>query len=224
MRDIDPTVLTALGARTIKARNFVWLTGKDNLGASHSAGFWDEVGTVTASYVDFNTGLTSSRDYTGAGSLLSIDPIALVNDVSVRTITIGLSQVDTAVADAVRGYNVRGGAIEVHRGLFNPGTYKLVAPLSPRFIGFIDTMTITDPKEGQSGNITLNVVSHTRELTRINTDVCSDPSQKLRDSSDNFYKDIGVVGKWQIFWGQKRGSIGKSAVDSAPTDPVPNDS
>jgi hypothetical protein len=164
-------------------------------------------------------GNTLSRDYVGAGGLVTVDNIVLTSDITVRNVDLGLSQIDTTIANLVRGYNMRGGLVEIHRGLFNVSSFVLVAPLAPRFVGFIDSMEIIDPSENQSGGIKITAVSHTRELTRTNTDTSSNESQKLRSSTDTFFKDVGVVSAWQVFWGTNKGTVPDNQVitdDSIP--------
>jgi hypothetical protein len=39
-------------------------------------------------------------------------------------------------------------------------------------------------------------------MTRSNPDTRSNDSQKLRLSSDTFYKDTAATGDWEIFWGR----------------------
>lgn len=217
MRTVSSATLAALGAGMVKKRDFVWVTGYDfNTRAPFSTGFWNDIGNIAAPYIDVNDGSTQSRTYYGAGTLLTMDPIPLVADITVRNFKIGLSQIDSTVANLVRGYDVHGAPIEVHRGIFNPGTFQLVDPAEVRFVGFIDTMDIVDPKEGADGSIAITCVSHTRLLTRINTSVRSDTDQKLRNASDTFYKDTPTVGDWQIWWGQAKGSV--NATTPANTD------
>ena len=84
----------------------------------------------------------------------------------------------------------------------------MVAAARCRFIGTVDRCVITDPAAGGQGSIDLTLASHTRELTRINTDVASDESQQIRSAGDRFYQYVGVVAAWRLFWGQERGKVG----------------
>ncbi len=216
MREVSPDVLAALRARVLRARDFVWINAKDfTTGDPVARGFWTGLDNVTAEYTDIDTGSTLSRDYTKAGSLLSVDDISLTADLTARTFSIKLSQIDQTVADLVRGYDVKGGRVEVHRGLFNPGTNVLVAPAFPRALGFIDNCEILDPAEGNDGQITLSVVSHTLELTRTNSDVRSDSSQQNRAPGDRFYRYTAVAPSWELFWGEARGKIAPASTSSA---------
>lgn len=207
MRSLTSNITTALAARVLKRRNFIWITGYDFVTrAATSTGFWDDLGNVTASYIDVADGSTKSRAYTGAGSLITLDNIPLIGDITVRNISATLSQLNTDVLAQMRGYDLHGAPIEIHRGYFNPGTYVLADALVPRFVGFIDKCNIKDPQQGNDGSITLSLVSHTRLLTRTNPELRSDPSQQLRAAGDNFYQDTPTCGNWQIFWGEDKGS------------------
>lgn len=207
MRDIDSDTQAALAARALVARDFIQITGKKfSDGSTATAYFWSDLGTVTAEVIDAITGDAASHDYIGTATLLKIDDIPLTSDVTVRTINASLSQINQAVIDAVRGYDLKQAPVQIHRGMFDPQTRQLVAPPLPRFVGFVDQCVINTPQEGSDGSIVLTLTSHTQELTRFNTAKCSDADQKRRSDSDNFYQDIAVVGNWQAFWGEARGS------------------
>lgn len=206
MPTIDSDTLAALQSRAIQARDFLWIEGKSlEDGSPVTFGFWTGLDTITATVVDGDTGGDSSRDYVGGDNALVVDDIPLVSGISIRTISVSLSQISEAVAAAVRGANLKGGPVQVHRGLFHIATNTLVAKPICRFIGTVDKCVVATPAEGDPGSVQMTLASHTRELTRVNTDVCSDESQQLRHSGDGFYKDMAVVGKWNLFWGQKRG-------------------
>lgn len=216
MREASAEVQAALRARVLQARDFVWITGKTiDTGDPISRGWWQGLDDITAQYVDIDSGATPSRIYGKAGSLLGVDNIPLIADLTARNFAITLSQISQEVADLVRGYNLKLAPVEVHRGLFNPGTNVLVAPVFPRALAFVDDCEILDPAEGNDGQITLTCVSHTLELTRTNSDVRSDSSQQARHAGDRFYKYTGVAGSWPQFWGQNRGTIAPKATSSA---------
>lgn len=212
MRDIPTEFQAALAARALVARDFIQVTGRAiSDGTEVTMYFWNDIGTVTATVIDGETGEEASHDYIGTGTLLKIDDVPLTSDINVRTITATLSQIDESVADAVRGADLHQGKVQIQRGLFDPATRNLVAPPQPRFVGFIDKCTINTPVEGAEGSIVLSLVSHTQELTRFNTDKCGDDSQQLRSSGDTFYQDMPVVGNWPIFWGQKNARMNEVA-------------
>jgi len=208
MRDLDSAELTALAARTVVARDLLWVTAKHReTGADHSLGFWNDVMTVTASVKDGRTGSTVDRDFRGVGAALQVGKIPLPSDITIRSVDIDIPHLDTIVEELVRTYDVRGAPMQLYRGYFDPATRVMVAAAKPRFVGYVDGAPIVTPKEGGEGSITLHCVSTTRELTRTNAEVRSHESQLARAAGDLFYKDTGVVGDWDIAWGVARGKV-----------------
>jgi hypothetical protein len=207
-RSLSAEVQTALQKTKLVARDFLWVIARDRTDGSPVAlGAWSDVGDITASVIDPLTGGSVSRSFTGAGTLVSISDIPLVQGITVQQITVTLSQVNAAVNDFVRTYDCKQAQVQVFRGLFDTDTRELVAPATPRFSGFIDAAPITTPAEGNEGSVTFTCTSNTQELTRSNSDTSSDASQRLRSSTDNFFQDVAVVGDWQFFWGKQSGTV-----------------
>lgn len=208
MRDIAAANLTALQSRRLMPRDFIWFVVRDRTtGAAVTDGYWSDIGSITAQYVDPDTGGVGSRTWAGAGSLIQISAVPLVSSLTVQNVTITLSQVADRVNNLVRGYDCKQGRVEIYRGLFDPANRIMVSPAMPRFVGTIDEAPITTPKEGESGDVSLTCTSNVIELTRSNPDTRSDASQRLRLSSDDFFVDSAVVGTWQQFWGQEGGEV-----------------
>ena len=208
MRDISAPNYDALAKRQLMPRDFIWFVVRDRTtGAAVTDGYWSDVGSITADVVDPDTGGTSTRTWSGAGSLISISDIPLVSSLTVQNITVTLSQVADRVNNLVRGYDCKQGRVEIYRGLFDPASRTMVAPAMPRFVGTIDDAPITTPVEGEDGDVSLTCTSNTVELTRANTDTRSDASQKLRRANDDFFVDTAVVGGWQHFWGRASGEV-----------------
>lgn len=213
-RTVSAENYAALQARRLVARDFLWFAVKDRTtGAPVYDGYWSDVGTYTANVVDPETGGTTSRQYFGSGTLISVSDIPVVSNLTVQNITITLSQVADRVNNLVRTYECKQGRVELHRGMFDYSTRALVAPATPRFVGYIDTIDIQTPKENSDGGVVLTCTSHTQELTRANADTRSDASQRLRSSTDDFYHDTAVVGTWQIFWGTGKAPLGGQLAD-----------
>lgn len=209
MRSLDTEELAAIQARTVVARDFVWVTAVDRSnGQPVSEGFWNDVRTVSAAVKDGRTGEVVSRDFRGIGGALNIGSIPLTSDITVRSVDVELPQLDDIVQLLVRGYDVRGAPVQIYRGFFDPETRVLVAPAKPRFVGYVDGAPIVTPAEGGEGSITLNCVSTTRELTRTSSEVRSHESQLARTGgADDFFIDTVVVADWDIAWGQNRGQV-----------------
>jgi hypothetical protein len=208
MRNISAANLAALQARALVARDFLWLEVRNRAtGAKVTDGMWSDVGNVSASVIHPDTGLTVTRDWYGSGTLVAIDDIPLVSNLSVQNVSIRLSQVDSHVEQLVRLYDCKQGRVEIYRGLFNPDTRQMVAPAECRFVGFIDTIEIKTPTENEDGAVTLTCASHTQEMTRSNPDTRSHATQVLRSATDNFYQDTSTAGEWTVFWGSEKGKV-----------------
>lgn len=212
MRELSDANNDALQDLRLVARDFVWIKARTfDTGASFEYGFWSDVGNVSAPVLNPDTGTEVTRTFEGAGSLISVSDIPLVANAEAQTITVTFSQIDEAVANIVRAYDLKQAVIEIYRGLFSPNTRLLVAAAFPRFVGFVDDVDIVTPSENEDGVISLSCVSHTQEMTRVNSDTRSDNSQRLRSSTDNFFQDATTVGEWEMFWGTNSGKISTSA-------------
>lgn len=202
MRDYAAEELAAIAARGVAVLDLLWVTAKDrDTGVLTSSGFCNEFRTLTVSVKDGRTGSTVSRDFYGVGRAMTIGSISLTSDLTVRSVDIGLPQIDAVTQALVRGTDVRGAPMQLYRVYLDPATRIAVATAKPRFVGYIDGAPIITPPEGGEGSITLNCVSTTRELTRTSSEVRSHESQQRRAPGDDCYKDTAVCGDWTISWG-----------------------
>lgn len=207
-RYISPENHAALQARQLVARDFLWLVVRNrSTGAQVTDGLWSDVGNVTADVINPDTGLVDSRNWYGSGTLVAIDDIPMVSNLSVQNVNIRLSQIDDRINDLVRLYDAKQGRVEIYRGLFDPNSRQMVAPAECRFVGFIDQIEIKTPSENEEGSVTLVCASHTQEMTRGNPDTRSDATQKLRSPTDNFFQDTSTAGEWEVFWGSEKGKV-----------------
>lgn len=209
MRDLDFTVQAALVQNTAIARDFVWIAAKTrDTGAAHARGFWSGSADVTANVIDGLTGASTSRAFLGGGRLASVGAIPLVADISVRSVDVVLSQVASDTQALVRDADPRLAPVQIYRGYLDVATRALLAAPRPRFIGFVDQISVATAAEGDEGGITLTCVSATRELTKVSTAVRSHEDQIARFAGDNFRQDVNVVGKWDLAWGRTREAAG----------------
>lgn len=219
-RSISSENQDALANRALVARDFLWIVARDrSTGATVTDGMWSDYGTIEAAVINPDTGLSDTRTWIGAGTLISISDIPLVSNLTVQTVTITLSQVAEHVNDLVRGYDPKQGRVEIYRGLFDPSSRQMVAAAECRFVGFIDSIEIKTPTENDEGGVVITCTSHTQEMTRSNPDTRSDASQRLRSSTDNFFQDATVVGEWEFFWGAVNGKL--DTVKAAPAKVTP---
>ncbi|SOC38973.1 hypothetical protein SAMN05892877_105356 [Rhizobium subbaraonis] len=214
-RNISVENATALAARRLVPRDFLWIIARDRTdGGPQATGFWSGVGDVTGEIIHPDTGLTVERTWYGTGTLISIGAIPIVSNVTVQTVPIVMSQIDDLVQQAVRLYDMKQARVEVYRGLLSPDTRRLVDPAFCRFVGFVDEVEFKTPPENEAGSVTLTCVSHTQELMRSNPDTRSDASQRLRSETDNFFQDAPTVGEWEFFWGRNNGKLSSSKAKS----------
>lgn len=209
MRFLSPANKAALAERRLVARDFLWIVARErDTGDPVSVGFWSDVDDIgDARVLDPDTGLEVSRAYKGAGGLVQIDAIPAVSVIEVQDVSIQLSQLDGAVEQAVRLYDVKQARVEIHRGLFDPESRLQVAPAYARFVGFVNNVDIRTPAEGGDGSTTLVCVSHTQELMRSNPATRSHEDQiNNRSTSDNFFADTAVAFEWEIDWGAVQGA------------------
>lgn len=198
----------ALKLRQLVARDFLWMVVRDrSTGATVTDGLWSDVGNVSADVINPDTGLVDTRNWYGSGTLVAIDDIPMVSNLSVQNVNIRLSQIDDRINGLVRLYDAKQGRVEIYRGLFDPDSRQMVAPAECRFVGFVDRIEIQTPSENEDGSVTLVCASHTQEMTRSNPDTRSDATQKLRNASDNFYQDTSTAGEWEVFWGNEKGKV-----------------
>lgn len=209
MRNLSIENYSALQARELIARDFIWFTARNRAtGAPFSYGFWSDVGNVNAPILNPNTGLAETRNFEGSGTLIQISDIPLVANLTVQTITVNMNQISEGVQNIVRGYDLKQGGVEVYRGLFSPVSRQIASPAINRFIGYVDQIEIKTPKEGEEGSISLTCASHSHEFTRYNPSTRSHEDQKMRDPEDDFFVNTSTVGEWEHFWGQKSGKVG----------------
>lgn len=151
----------------------------------------DEIIGFWSGYGDINFG---SRDYTGAGNLMSISPIEEHLDIAADGITIvfsGLSDIDEIGFDddyQFRRCNLYIGSLNNYPTSIQ--TYKL-------FSGFIDTISLTD--DGETSTATIKAENRLLDLERPRVLHYTDESQKylypgtVIDSSHPYYVSPGVT-------------------------------
>lgn len=208
MRNVSAENLAALEAHALVARDFLWIVARERgAGVPVAEGLWSDVGDVSAAVINPDTGLAVTRTWRGSSTLVAMDDIPLVANLTVQTVTIRLSQILERVNQLVRDYDCQQARVEVYRGLFDPNTRLMVAPAECRFVGFVDKIEIKTPSENEEGGVDLICASHTQEMTRSNPDTRSHESQLRRNATDTFYKDTAVVGDWELFWGSIKGKV-----------------
>jgi len=201
MKTISSANQAALAARRLMPRDFLTITARNReTGEPETVGFWSDLSNVSALVLDPDTRAPDLRSFYGAGALISISDIPAVAGIAVQRITIQMSQLDELVEQAVRLYEIKQARVEIHTGLLDPDSRKLVDPAEPLFVGFVDEIEIKTPRENEIGGVTISCTSHTQELARSNPETRSHEDQIRRWPGDDFYIDAAVTGDWDHFW------------------------
>lgn len=211
MKNYSSATVSALAARRLMPRDFLWIVARDRVtGAPVSVGFWSDLANVSALVIDPDAGSPVLRDFYGSGSLIAISDIPAIVGVSVDNVTVTMSQLHDQVEEALRLYDCKQARIEVHTGLLDPDSRKLVDPAEPIFVGFIDHVEIKTPAEGGEGAAILTCASGTQELLRNNPATRSHADQQIRAPGDSFFVDAAVCSDWDHYWG----AVGENKVQT----------
>ena len=209
MKYVPEAFYTAISSGDpIHPRDFIWLEARNrDTGAPVSIGVWSDIGDIMADVIDPVTGGVQARSFYGAGASIEVSDIRFVQGVTVQTVTIDLLYANGEVNDFFRTYQCKQAPISIFRGVLDPVSRVMVAPGVPRFFGRVDAAPFETGKEGDVSKIAITATSNTAELTRANSMMRDDASQRLRSATDNFYQDVAVVKDWQMPWGSNAGPI-----------------
>lgn len=182
----------------IKVRDFVWI---EVIGGTEGFGFYTGADpAIQLEVISAQTGVEELRTYRGAGTVLSVGDIPLTVGLDVKRVAITLSNIDPNVQNVFRGYNVRNGRVEIHRGIIDPLTDELADPPMVHFVGTINTANPKRAAVGGSGGIEIQCTSITNELTRSNPALFSDATISRR-SGDRFARYMEAMASVKLPWG-----------------------
>lgn len=213
VRVLDVATQGAVRNRSaVVPRNFMLIWAKPLAGGPEVVfGFTDIGEDVAVNIVNGETGAIENYTFYGDNApIKNMDPIPLKMGLDVDTTQVVLNHLHPVVQLATRGHNIRNAKVQIHRGYLDPESMLLAANPRCRRLGQVNTNPSRTPSVGGEGETTLRVVSHTRELTRINTAKRSDETQRLR-SGDRFRRYSGIAGKIEIFWGEEKASENSSS-------------
>ncbi|WP_265518973.1 hypothetical protein [Nitratireductor luteus] len=206
MRNPNPAFAAALtGARDrgILPRKFFWVTVRDRVdGSEEEVGLWSGDDTITVDVISGQTGLPVTRTYVG-GVDLQVGNIPRVSDMTIQTIDVSVSAIDSTVQLMVRGYDARLAPVEIHTGVLDPDTRLPVSPAEVEFLGQIDEAPIETAAVGGESRIPFAVRSDgILMLTRTNPKKRSYEAQKRRQG-DEWGLYANSVGTWRVPWGEE---------------------
>lgn len=190
------TIDFATATDGIVAHLLLWVTAKNrSTGAPKTMGLW--TGDDQQDFVI--DGL--SRSYFGAGSFIDGDAVTMESGLKVRMHRVRFAPVTAEAAQMVRGYDSRLAPVELHRALFDPATMTLIDTPHRLVRGWINTLSIPTPAEGQTAAAEMIIASSARALTRSLTRTYSDGSLRARAASDAFFKYTDITGEVATRWG-----------------------
>lgn len=205
VRVLDVATQAAVRDRSrVIPRNFllVW----PNASAEEVFGFTDFGEDIAVNIVNGETGAVENYTFYGDNApIKNMDPIPLKMGLEIDTTQVVLNHLHPVVQLMTRGHDIRNAKAQIHRGYLDPNSMLLVANPRCRRLGQVNGNPTRTGAVGAEGDTTLRIVSHTRELTRTNTAMRSDETQRLRQG-DRFRRYSGVAGKVEIFWGEAKSS------------------
>lgn len=207
VRPLDIATQGAIRDRNaVLPRNFVLVTVRrlDN-DSPVTFGFTDLGEDVSANVIDGQTGATVTHTFYGdEAPIAGMDAIPYRVGVTIDTIEIRLNSLHPVVEEMVRGHNCRNAPVQCHRGWLSPQSRLLVAPPRCRHLGEVNGTPIVTGAVGERGQVTLKVVSRSRELTRVNPARAGFEFYAAR-SNDQWGRYSGTAGQWPFFWGEVEG-------------------
>lgn len=182
----------------IKTRVLLWVEARNrNTGVTETIGLWN--GDDHQQFViDGET-----RTYYGCGNFIQVGTMSFQSGLNIRRFTIAVSPITPEIDTVLRDYDPKFAPAQVHLAFFNPDTDGLVAPPTKMFKGWIDKFPIKTPAVGGEGDGKIEMVGHTRLLTKRLAQKRSDETQRQRSAGDSFFQDVAITGQISTPWGSK---------------------
>lgn len=180
----------------LRVRQMLWVRAKNRVtGEFEEVGFWS--GDDHQQFVING----QTRTYYGAGSFVDYGDITLEAGLNIRSHSVKLSPITPEFEAVLREYNPRFAPVEAHIALYHPDTNNLVAPPIKVNRGWIDKFPVRRAPLSQTSEASIEMVGHTRLLTRRPGVKRSDESQRQRNGGDTFFADVAITGQTQTPWG-----------------------
>lgn len=202
----DPETITALESGGLVVRDILTVLGKTLGGSAATFCYWTGEDNVAINLENIGGGSPVSRNAVGGGTLLEVPPVVDAMGIEARSITLGLDHLSAAAGspmDMVYGNNVRVARVELHRALFDPETWELVATAHILFAGRVDGASVDDAAADGEAGLSIDAMSSAIDLTKVNPAMESDEQQKLR-SGDRFRQYGDSAAQVETWWGQAK--------------------
>jgi len=154
----------------------------------------------TLTWCDYHRSVTyDSSEYSSAGSLLSIDGLNEVSDISVNTVTVTLSAVDTANIALVLANRYIDRRITIHRAFFDDNDALIADPVLV-FDGKMNRPAIEEDPEQRSATITVEASNQFSDFERKPGRHTSDADQQAYFPGDKGFEYATQLNK-KLTWG-----------------------
>lgn len=199
MRTLPSEISTYLQENAgIVVRQLLWVAAKNRTtGVYEYIGFWSgedhQIFTVDG----------EPRTYYGSGQFLNWGELSLESTLNIRKLSATVTAISPEMQTVIRQYEPKMAPTELHLAFFSPESNNLVASPLRVHKGWIDKFTITTPAVNEQGQGRLDLMGHTRIMTRTLPTKRSEGSQKKRNPSDTFYNDVSITGQITTPWGAK---------------------
>lgn len=208
VRPLDAATQGAVRDRSrVNPRDFVLFTLTDGATVTRY-GFTNFGEDVSVNVVVNGAGTVESHTFYGDNApLASLDRIPLKIGLEVDTVQVVLNPLHPIVQLMARSNEtaLRTARVQIFRGYLDPNSMLLVANPRSRFLGQVNTAPENVAGVGGQSIRTINVRSHTHEMTRTSPAKKSDETYKQR-SGDRFGQYSGTAGKWELWWGEAKGT------------------
>lgn len=199
MRDLPIEIQTYVATQPgVKIRQLLWIIARNrSTGAPEEHGLWSgedhQVFTVDG----------EGRTYYGVGQFIDWGQLQVESTLNIRKLSAAVSAITPEVEEVLRTFDPKFAPVQVHLAFFDPETNNLVGNPYRVFKGWIDKFPVRRPANGSDAQGTIDMVGHTRILTRQLALKRSDETQRQRAAGDTFYNDVAITGQVQTPWGEK---------------------
>jgi len=181
--------------RGTDVRQMLWIQARNRqTGAVETIGFWtgDDHRTFTIN--------GETRHYYGAGDVFDFPPMRVSVGLTVQKYTIKMALTDEA-RQAISVYNPRHARVEIHVCPLDLDSGLPMGEPKRRFKGRIANIKRTRGATGQSSQISLELETSMRALTRQMRLVRSNAALQQRTPTDLFREYSDTSGDWVVPWG-----------------------
>lgn len=199
MRDLPIEIQTYIATQPgVKIRQLLWVIAKNRTtGDPEPHGLWSgedhQVFTVDG----------EPRTYYGFGQFMQWGQLQVESTLNIRKLQATVSAITPEVEQVLRGFDPKFAPVQVHLAFLDPETNNLVGNPYRIFKGWIDKFPVRRPANGSDAEGTIDMVGHTRILTRQLALKRSQETQRQRDPTDSFLDDVSITGQIQTPWGSK---------------------